>query len=311
MKRLTNYLKKRVTIMFVPHQLLKLPVKITVTFSFLFFVILCWTGTTIWVGYNLKERLQYSTMTMDLKTMKSMFSMHLEEMQKAYKLLNDVNDKDKELRKILKIPQSKYSDMSGGPTLRDEKYFQKLSEGKLDELTVSDINYQVQTITKFAKTRLDSINEITGNINEQRLKYRACPNTLPCVGNYTNINFGYRIHPITKEYEFHKGIDVGNKKGTKIVATADGIVREADWVGGYGRLVVLEHKYGYETRYGHLSKICVRKGDRVVRGSLVGLMGDTGLATCSHLHYEVRRNSDPVNPRRYLAKDVYFSFPNN
>jgi len=98
----------------------------------------------------------------------------------------------------------------------------------------------------------------------------------------------------------HKGLDLTAPKGTKVRTTADGRVTFAGRSGDFGRLVVVEHDGGYETRYAHLKRIEVKKGKRVKRGAVVGTVGKSGNATGFHLHYEVRLQGTPVNPRSYL-----------
>ena len=104
----------------------------------------------------------------------------------------------------------------------------------------------------------------------------------------------------------HAGIDLSGPVGTPIYATADGIVSDAGWnSGGYGNLVKIDHGRGIETRYGHLSKIVVRAGQRVKRGELIGRMGSTGRSTGSHLHYEVRIDGRAVNPIPFMKSTDY------
>ena len=98
----------------------------------------------------------------------------------------------------------------------------------------------------------------------------------------------------------HKGLDLTAPKGTKVRATADGRVTFAGRSGDFGRLVIVEHSNGYETRYAHLKSISVNKGKKVKRGAVIGTVGESGNATGPHLHYEVRLQGTPVNPRSYL-----------
>ncbi len=117
--------------------------------------------------------------------------------------------------------------------------------------------------------------------------------------------FGMRLHPILKVYRMHEGIDLTCPRGTNIYATADGTVVEAAFTsGGYGKKIVIDHGFGYHTLYGHCSKILVEPGQKVKRGEVIGLVGNTGLSTCPHLHYEVRINNRPVNPIYYYANDL-------
>lgn len=117
--------------------------------------------------------------------------------------------------------------------------------------------------------------------------------------------FGYRIHPIHKRGLNHKGIDLGGNTGSPIYATGDGVVAFDNMgTAGYGRQVLLDHGFGYKTRYAHLSKILVESGQRVERGELIGEMGSTGTSTSSHLHYEVIYRGAPVNPINYLGREM-------
>ncbi len=118
-------------------------------------------------------------------------------------------------------------------------------------------------------------------------------------------SFGMRLHPILKKYRPHNGIDLTAQRGTKIYATADGEVIQAQYTtGGYGKKILIDHGYGYKTLYGHCSRILVERGQKVKRGEVIGLVGNTGLSVRSHLHYEVWINNRPVNPINYYANDL-------
>ena len=117
--------------------------------------------------------------------------------------------------------------------------------------------------------------------------------------------FGYRIHPIYKTRKMHTGVDLTAPVGTKIYATGNGKVISAGRSrGGYGKKVVIEHGYDYKTLYAHLSKVLVRRGQKVKRGDVIGLVGNTGRSTAPHLHYEVLFKNRPVNPINYYFKDL-------
>jgi Peptidase family M23 len=108
--------------------------------------------------------------------------------------------------------------------------------------------------------------------------------------------FGYRIHPIYKIKKFHSGVDFPTRIGTAIQSTGNGVVVEAGWHSGYGQCVKISHGYGYETWYAHMNKIEVRVGEKVQKGHKIGEVGDTGLSTAPHLHYEVHYKGNPINP---------------
>jgi murein DD-endopeptidase MepM/ murein hydrolase activator NlpD len=115
-------------------------------------------------------------------------------------------------------------------------------------------------------------------------------------------DFGFRLDPFTAERKSHEGLDIANAAGTGVVAPADGVVVYAAAENGYGNVLVLDHGFGIKTRYGHLSKIEVRLGDRIKRGQLIASIGNTGRSTGPHLHYEVRVNGVPENPRKFILE---------
>jgi murein DD-endopeptidase MepM/ murein hydrolase activator NlpD len=119
-----------------------------------------------------------------------------------------------------------------------------------------------------------------------------------------NNEFGFRRNPFGgRSYEFHAGMDIDGERGDLVVAPAAGTVIEAGYKGGYGNLIEIDHGNGLTTRYGHLSKIEIQAGDTVTRGQLIGSVGSTGRSTGPHLHYELRLNEKPINPRHFLPQE--------
>lgn len=117
--------------------------------------------------------------------------------------------------------------------------------------------------------------------------------------------FGDRMHPFYKIVKFHTGIDFTAPSGTEVFATADGIIERLDRTGrGNGNTIVINHENGYKTYYSHLSRFSVRQGRKVKRGSVIGLVGNTGLSVGPHLHYEVHLNDTPVNPVNYFFNEL-------
>lgn len=116
-----------------------------------------------------------------------------------------------------------------------------------------------------------------------------------------NSHYGYRKDPFKRRAGFHSGIDIDANYGQKIVATADGKVTKASWHSSYGKTVVIKHDNGYETLFGHLSSITVEEGDQVKVGDIIGKAGSTGRSTGVHLHYEVIKDGERVNPKNFLS----------
>jgi hypothetical protein len=117
--------------------------------------------------------------------------------------------------------------------------------------------------------------------------------------------FGYRTDPVYKVIKYHSGMDFAANPGTEVFATGDGeVVKEESNYWGYGNIITIDHGYGYKTRYAHLQKFAVRNGQKVKRGQLVGYVGSTGKATGPHLHYEVLKNDEAVDPLHFFFNDL-------
>ncbi|NDW12309.1 M23 family peptidase [Bacteroides sp. 214] len=120
----------------------------------------------------------------------------------------------------------------------------------------------------------------------------------------TASGYGMRIDPIYKTRKFHQGMDFAAPLGTNIYATGNGIVTKTGWQSGYGNTIVIDHGFGYQTVYAHLQDIRVKRGKKVIRGEVIGGVGNTGKSTGSHLHYEVHVKGKPVNPINYYFMDL-------
>jgi len=164
---------------------------------------------------------------------------------------------------------------------------------------MSDLQLQIDQVRQQIDLRRQSQEEIQGFLNDQRSLASAKPSGAPVKGWLTS-TFGMRNSPFSGQRKMHEGVDIAARTGTPVIATADGIVAQAETAPGYGKLVVVDHGYGYKTYYGHNSKIFVRAGQRVTRGEKIAAVGNTGSSTGSHVHYEVRRNGVPINPKKFL-----------
>ncbi len=155
-----------------------------------------------------------------------------------------------------------------------------------------------------AYNRLKSASLTSKVYSARRWLVNTTPSLWPVMGRMLS-HFGSREDPFNGHQAFHSGVDISAPPGTNVKSAADGIVREAGWSGGYGKLVVLDHGNGLQTYYAHLSRIDVLPGQEVRLGQTVGGVGATGRATSPHLHYEVRRGGAVVNPYSYLAKSAF------
>lgn len=171
--------------------------------------------------------------------------------------------------------------------------------------TIIETQEQVERLSHQIALQSKSLDTIAGLVVEKEKMLASLPSIKPVREDklHQSINilsgFGWRLHPIYHVRKFHKGIDFSADKGTAIQATGDGEVITAGKDGGYGNCVIIRHGYGYETLYGHMSKIEVKTGQRIKRGQLIGLIGSTGASTGPHCHYEVHYNGQIVNPLQY------------
>jgi murein DD-endopeptidase MepM/ murein hydrolase activator NlpD len=156
----------------------------------------------------------------------------------------------------------------------------------------------LQTALPDQEDRMATLKE---TIEEQQRREAATPSRWPTWGRITS-PFGWRRHPITWRQDYHTGIDIAGSKiyGSPIYATAKGTVTFAGYRASYGYLVIIEHGYGFSTYYAHQSRLKVKAGQAVETGDVVGYVGNSGVSTGAHLHYEVRRWGTPVNPINYL-----------
>jgi murein DD-endopeptidase MepM/ murein hydrolase activator NlpD len=183
---------------------------------------------------------------------------------------------------------------------------------KLEGFKTSDIviktSKKLDKIAKQIYIQSKSYDEITELAKNKEQLLKCIPAILPVdIKNLTRISgyFGYRLHPILKYMRMHDGMDFTAPTGTKVYAAGDGIVEEVKLSrSGYGNKVVINHGFSYETVYAHLSKILVKEGDKVTRGTVIGLIGNTGLSTGPHLHYEVRKKGKAVDPINYFSQDI-------
>jgi murein DD-endopeptidase MepM/ murein hydrolase activator NlpD len=138
-------------------------------------------------------------------------------------------------------------------------------------------------------------------MSTRQLGQRILPGGWPVVGGWISSHFGYRSDPFTGRGAFHSGVDFAAEPGTRVIATGPGVVSFAGYKTGYGYVVEIEHPTGYLTRYGHNSRNLVRAGETVQKGQPIAVIGSTGRSTGTHVHFEVERDGNSLNPMRYLS----------
>jgi biotin carboxyl carrier protein len=167
----------------------------------------------------------------------------------------------------------------------------------------NEIRVDLNALIRRADLLASSFKEAADSLSVHSARLAATPSIMPTQGWLTSAFSSMRAHPILHLARPHEGIDVTAPMGTPIEAPAAGVVRTAGWESGYGNTIVIDHGFGTVTKFAHASKILVREGQRVSRGQRIALVGNTGLATGPHLHYEVHVNGRAVDPLRYVLPE--------
>ena len=296
------YFKKKVTFMLVPHDGGK-SVQIKMNLIGLHALILLFGGVLFWAATLITQDVNYHLAQLTEQRFRTNMQEILEELKTNRALLSRMAAVDTQFRKLLKLgDRKKVLELNGmgGPTEEDSARFSQMLQEQNDQL-VDKITNSLKLTHQQASQQEASFKEISVFLDKQRSILSATPSMWPVKGWITS-GFGKRASPLTGEPGRHMGVDIANETNTPVRVTADGIVTYSGWQAGYGRMVVVEHGYGYSTRYGHCSRIDVKVGDEVKRGQVLGYMGSTGRSTGSHVHYEVRLHGMPVDPEKYLPK---------
>ena len=249
-----------------------------------------------------KERMQ----ARELEYMKLQYEILNDKLNNMETLLADMEDRDDNVYRVVleaePIPRSVRRAGYGGPHRYDNLY------GYSNSDIVASASKKLDIIASrlFAQTQsYDEVFEMARNKSEM---LRSIPAIMPVHAKdlkYISSYFGYRPDPIDNLIKFHSGIDFSADEGVSVYASGDGKVVEVEttrW--GYGKMITIDHGYGYKTRYAHLKNFAVRKGQKVSRGQVIGRVGKTGKSTGSHLHYEVLKNDVQIDPMHFFYNDL-------
>jgi murein DD-endopeptidase MepM/ murein hydrolase activator NlpD len=304
---------RRMTVMVIPHGGSR-PRQISLPMPFLALLFVSWTALTAWAGFAASDRFDYWRAKVNSHFLEMKLSYLKNQVNQSRAMLDEVKALETELRAMLRLgsrdaiiqtdstsPRSSTDQSLGGPSLSDAQALEHRLESKISDFSFEDTAQEIRALRSEAEARISSSRLLSDQISEERLVYRSTPNLWP-VSGYLTSHFGSRLSPIDGFRESHQGMDIAGPAGSSIRATADGVVKLAGWAGGYGNVVVVDHGLGYSTRYGHNRQVFVKTGDRVKRGQVIALMGQTGRATGPHCHYEVWYNGRAMNPARFLKK---------
>lgn len=259
------------------------------------------------LAYNFVDTPKQKAQKREIEMLKLQYQILNDQMDRADKIIADLQNRDDNIYRVIfesePIPASireagiggsdKYDALKGYSSsdliIDTEKRMDKI----LGKLYVQSKSFdEVFTLAKNKEQMLSSIPAIQP-VNNTDLRR---------IGSY----FGTRMDPFYKVRKFHEGMDFSASVGTEVYATGNGTVIKAtrDATGGYGNIIVIDHGYNYKTVYAHLSRIFVKPGQKILRGQIIGYVGNTGKSTSPHLHYEVRKNDVPLNPIYFFYNDI-------
>ncbi|MEK6682103.1 MAG: peptidoglycan DD-metalloendopeptidase family protein [Nitrospirota bacterium] len=234
------------------------------------------------------QKLQIQTFASNIDELKKQMS-RLNEFDTKLRVITNLNTPSKDNTQILGL---------GGPKEVDLNNVASLDE-KMREEALKKMQGDLTKLQSEALKQEASFQEITDFMKERNSMWASTPSIWPVKGWLTS-GFGNRMSPFTGNWAMHNGIDVAARMDTPVIAPAAGIVIKEGFDTGLGKMLKIDHGYGLNTTYGHLSKTKVTAGQKIKRGQIIAFVGNTGYSTGPHLHYEVHVNNIPVNPSKYI-----------
>lgn len=305
MGKLINYLVRalgeRVDILIMPRLGASKKFKVRVLTLVLVFVL--WLVITLCGFVFFIRTYDYNITKAENNLMRVKMKLIADELERGRKYLDLTRTTDTQMRQMLGMPGGKFINLPKGWEAAKEKEnarFKEMWDKDLTELDADEFGEYIDVIEDSAKTRLASFQEIAWYFANRREGLNSTPSIRPSSARISS-GFGYRLDPFGhRSTKRHNGLDFAGKPDSPIVVTADGVVRHAGWVPSYGQAILVDHGLGYSTLYAHTTGIRVKAGDVVKRGDKIATMGSSGRSTGTHLHYEVWKDGQAVNPRNYF-----------
>ena len=262
-------------------------------------------GSFLLIGADYVSKLLYDKRLKEFKANYSAVILNIDVIQSRLKELDqqilDIEEKDKAVRTYAGMPEVDKDIRKlgiGGETLKEPHVLDNLAPAVSKE--ISELHLDIEKLSRQVNFELASYETIYDRVKSDINRIRHIPSIRPVSGGFLNSSFGYRQDPIDNIRRFHQGQDITVPSGAPIFSPADGVVKRAYYIGGFGNHIKLDHSSGYSTTFAHLSKIFVRHGQKIKRGTIIGETGNTGRSTAPHLHYEVHYRGTPKNPLDYF-----------
>ena len=215
-----------------------------------------------------------------------------------------LNVRDNNIRKLLKLPEInddvRKLGVGGSPSNKDDK-FNDLEYLLPKSIDLNELNNNISFLQRSINLGKLSYSEIEDKANSEFNYFTHYPAIKPVSKDESKMTsgYGYRYDPFTNKKKLHEGDDFSAKRGTAVIATADGIVKTSRYFGSFGNYIEIDHGNGYVTCYGHLHSRNINKGEKIERGQFIGTVGNTGRSTASHLHYEIKYKNKRLDPSEF------------
>lgn len=274
------------------------------------FAVVCLTlvGYVVYDYYNLRhttERLQQRERTLtaqlgEIQTQRKQIQEFSNDINLLKEKLVTLNQFEKKVRIIANIERTAESDniFGVGGSIPEDLDAQIPLKEKHNSL-MREMHDQIDQLSTASTNQQAGFQSLLKDLQDQQNLLASTPAIRPVRG-WTTSKFGYRISPFTGRREFHKGFDIATKKGSPILATADGVVTFVGRKGLFGNTIMISHGHGMVTRYAHCDKFLKKRGEKVKRWEQIATVGNTGRSTGPHVHYQVELNGVPVNPEKYM-----------
>ncbi|HXV14205.1 MAG TPA: M23 family metallopeptidase [Candidatus Krumholzibacteria bacterium] len=239
---------------------------------------------------NRELRSEIDLLTGELETLKRQVAQNFDFQNKA-RIIANLEDLDRDVAEV----------GVGGPQMSFAQSLSSIDARTRDRLFTA--RGDIDKLLRQARLQTRDYEEILSHLESANEQIRKTPSLRPVNVGFVSSRFGWRMDPISGRRAMHRGVDFSARMGTPVYATADGVVTYSGVERTYGNVVEISHGSGFVTRFAHLQRRLVQKGQRVTRGDVVGRVGSTGRSTFSHLHYEIEHNGERVDPLRFVLAD--------
>jgi len=295
--------KKRFTLMLLPHSGGG-GVQVNISYFSIFVFFAVWLGITGTSFYFIAKKIDNSKTLAANKTLKNKLTQFSAKLEGALNLIQQTSELNTQLRGMLSLGDKtkiiEYS-AAGGPSKLETLRLSKILFESSPEESEKLLNMNIEKLLASGWKTNINFRETSQYLKEERILALSTPAIWPVFGRVTS-GFGMRADPFTGRSEFHGGFDVADAPKTPIRVTADGRVVFAGWAGNLGKAVIVSHRMGYTTFYGHCDEVFVKQGESVERGQIIADIGCTGRSTGYHVHYEIKHYGKSLNPKYFVER---------